>query len=200
MKITLIVEGQTEKAFLSKLRNHLQTLIPGSMPSLQAMPYHGRIPRGDKLRKRVHLLLNDGRSPADHVIALTDVYPDYSNAQDAKAQMSQWVGNQGRFHPHAAQFEFEAWLLPYWLRIQQLAGHNQTAPASNPESVNHLNRPSQRIKEVYRRGQGRYDYVKARDAERILRNEDLQVSIERCSELKALVNSILRVCGSPEVS
>ena len=202
MKITLIVEGNTEKAFLPHLRSYLQPrLVAGNMPNLDIYPYNGRIPKGDKLKRQVERLLSDRHRPSDHVIALTDVYtganpPDFSDAADAKAKMRQWVGSEPRFHPHAAQFEFEAWLLPYRPRIQELAGrHNQAAPGGDPEKINHGNPPSNRIKEALRRRQGRYDYVKPRDAGRILRDQDLSLAVNRCAELKALVNSILEICG-----
>ena len=60
------------------------------------------------------------------MIALTDVYTgnrDFQDAEDAKEKMREWVGENPRFFPHAAQFEFEAWLLPFWTTIQRLAGH-----------------------------------------------------------------------------
>ena len=199
MKISLVVEGKTEKAFVPKLREYLQTLVPGNMPILHPVSQKGRIPSGEKLDKLVENLLQQGRNPADHVIALTDVYPDYSDAADAKARMRQSVKNTSRFHPHAAQYEFEAWLLPYWGRIQQLANHNQSVPGVNPEQVNHENPPTNRIKDIMHRGNGRYDYVKDRDAIRILKDQDLNVAIQRCSELKALVNTILSICGGKTI-
>ena len=191
MKISLIIEGKTEKAFIPKLREYLQTLLPGNMPILHSVSQRG----GDKLDRLVDNLLRQGKNPADHVIALTDVYPDYADAADAKAKMRQSVKNRSRFHAHAAQYEFEAWLLPYWGRIQQLANHNQSTPGRAPEQVNHQNPPSSRIKDILRRGNNRYDYVKDRDAGRILENADLNVAIQQCPELKSLVNTILGICG-----
>jgi hypothetical protein len=199
MKISLIVEGKTEKAFIPKLREHLQTLLPREMPNLHSVPQNGRVPRDDKLDKSVNSLLHNGNNPADHVIALTDVYPDYSNAANAKASMRQSVKNPARFHAHAAQYEFEAWLLPYWDRIQQLAGHNQSAPGGAPEQVNNQNPPSSRIKDILRRGHDRYDYVKTRDAGRILDKADLNVAIQQCPELKSLVDTILSICGGQTI-
>ena len=199
MKISLIIEGKTEKAFIPKLREYLHTLLPGNMPTLHSVPQNGRIPSNEKLDKLVNNLLRHGKNPADHVIALTDVYPDYTDAADAKAKMRQSVKNQTHFHAHVAQYEFEAWLLPYWSRIQQLANHNQSAPGSSPEQVNRHNPPSSRIKEILRRGNGRYDYVKDRDASRILKDADLNVAIKHCSELKSLVNTILSICGGQTI-
>ena len=200
MKISLIIEGKTEKAFIPKLREYLQTLLPGNMPVLHPVSQKGRIPSGEKLDRLVDNLLRQGRNPADHVIALTDVYPDYTDAADAKAKMRQSVKNRSHFHAHAAQYEFEAWLLPYWNRIQQLANHNQSAPGSAPEQVNHQNPPSSRIKDILHRGNNRYDYVKDRDANRILKDADLNVAIRQCPELKSLVNTILDICGGQTIA
>jgi hypothetical protein len=146
-----------------------------------------------------------GRDAADHVIALTDVYtgtipPEFLDASDAKTKLRAWVGSESRFHPHAAQYDFEAWLLPYWPSVQRLAGHNRTAPSGNPETVNHNNPPAHRIKQVFEMGQCRDSYVKPRDAGRILRDNDLSVSIGQCAELKELVNTIIRLCGGETIS
>jgi hypothetical protein len=200
----LIVEGKTEKAFVPHLREFLKARLPGAMPKLDTVPYDGRIPKEDKLQRVVGNLLR-GRNAADHVVALTDVYtgtnpPEFLDAADAKAKMQQWVGNEPRFHPLAAQYDFEAWLLPYWPTIQRLAGHNRTAPAGNPEAVNHNNPPAQRIKEIFEIGRCRDSYVKPRDAGRILRENDLSAAIHQCSELKALVNTILAACGGAVVA
>ena len=61
------------------------------------------------------------------VVALTDVYTgtrEFDDAADAKAKMRVWAGPEARFHPHAAQHDFEAWPLVYWADIVKLAGHN----------------------------------------------------------------------------
>jgi hypothetical protein len=203
VKIALIVEGKTEKAFLPSLREFLQGRLAGAMPRLDVSPYDGRIPKEGKLKRVVENLLA-GRNPADHVIALTDVYtgtnpPDFIDAQDAKDKMRRWVGAEPRFHPHAAQYDFEAWLLPYWPTIQKLAKHNKAAPGGDPETVNHDNPPAYRIKEIFEIGKCRDSYVKPRDAARILRENDLSTAISQCSELKAFINTILSVCGGPVI-
>jgi hypothetical protein len=199
MKISIIVEGRTEKAFLPYLRNFLKKRLAGGMPKLDVFPYDGRIPKGDKLRRVISSLLG-GKKPADHVIALTDVYtgttpPDFIDAQDAKNKMRQWVGEEPRFYPHVAQYDFEAWLLPYWSTIQKLAKHNKAAPGGHPETVNHQNPPAYRIKEIFETGKCRDSYVKPRDAGRILRENDLLTAVNQCPELKAFVNTILAVSG-----
>lgn len=71
MKITILVEGKTEKAFKPFLAEFLKRKLPGRMPKIDPFPYDGRIPKEDKLRRKVETLLRTG---TDAVIALTDVY------------------------------------------------------------------------------------------------------------------------------
>lgn len=203
MRIAIIVEGKTERVFKPFLSQFLETQLAGRMPQLDFVPQDGRIPTGDKLRQVVTHLLSDHKVPADAVIGLTDVYtginpPDFQDADEAKRKMKQWVGDVADFYPHVALYDFEAWLLPYWSKIQRLAGSNRTTPGKNPEAVNHQNPPAYRLKEIYRVGTCRSDYVKTRDASRILKNENLSVAIDACQELKAFVNCIITLSdGKP---
>ncbi len=197
VKITIMVEGRTEKAFEPHLKAFLRPKLAGNMPRLDMFPYNGRIPMHEDLRRKVENLLI-GRNCSDAVIALTDVYTgtgDFANASDAKAKMRKWVSNNPAFHPHVAQHDFEAWLLPYWSDIQKLAGHNRTAPSGLPEAVNHARPPSYHIKEIFEIGNCRDSYSKPRDANRILRNKDLAISAAQCPELRSFLNTILTLSG-----
>jgi hypothetical protein len=199
LKITVLVEGRTERAFKPHLLEFLKTRLDRRMPNVDFFPYDGRIPTEAKLRRTVEGLLRNGRVPSDAVIALTDIYTgtnDFSDAEDAKRKMKEWVGKNDNFYPHAAQHDFEAWLLPYWSDIQVLAGHNRGAPAGSPETVNHNRPPSYHIREIFRIGTCRDDYLKPRDANRILRGKDLTVSASRCPELKAFLSTILTLSGA----
>lgn len=194
MKIAVIVEGKTEKVFKDTLNRFLKTKLEGRMPKLLCVCAQGRIPKGEDLKKQVDRLLKNH----DAVIALTDVYTgsnDFETAEDAKQKMRSWTGENDKFYPHAAQHEFEAWLLPYWERIRQLAKSNKVRPGSQPEEVNHGNPPSRRINEAYRTGDGKTSYDKVLDAPRILAGQDLGVAVQACPELKAFVNTILTLCG-----
>jgi hypothetical protein len=200
MRIAILVEGKTEMAFKPYLLTFLKTRLSGKMPKLDFVPYDGRIPTGDKLKRVVENLLSNRRQPADFVIALSDVYtgsipPEFPTALEAKRKMNNWVGNEPRFFPHVALHDFEAWLLPYWKKIQKLTGCNRKAPDSSPENVNHSNPPAYRIAEVFRIGTKSESYVKTRDAGRILKDEDLGVSLNACAELKAFVDTIISLCG-----
>jgi len=197
MKIAIIVEGSTEKVLIKHIRLFLKTRkLKNGMPSIRSLTSNGRIPKGEKLKRMVDRLLSNGRNNADYVIALTDVYTgsnDFTNAADAKAKMKKWVGNNNKFFPHAAQYDFEAWLLPFWSTIQKLAGHNKSAPSGNPEQVNHEKPPAHRLHEIFKLG-NKYSYVKPRDADRILKENDLLVSAQICPELKSFLNTILKLC------
>jgi hypothetical protein len=200
MRIAILIEGNTENAFLPHLRAFLSKRLVGRMPKLDRVPHQGRIPIGKNLRLEVERLLSDRKSPADAVIALTDVYtgtnpPDFKNAAEAKRKMREWVGKNDKFHPHAAQYEFEAWLIPYWDKIQKLAGSKLRCPSSSPEQINHQRPPSKILQEMYRTGSRVKPYSKILDTERILKGQDLLISANACPELKAFLNTILRLCG-----
>lgn len=198
MKITILIEGKTEMAFKHHLVEFLENRLAGQMPRLDMYPYHGRIPKEAKLRRTVEYLLSAGTRRSDAVIALTDIYTgtqDFVDAADAKAKMHAWVGPNQHFFPHVAQHDFEAWLLPYWTEIQKVAGHNKKAPPGPPESVNHNRPPSYHIQEVFRVGTCRRDYSKPRDGKRILQRKDLTVAATKCPELKAFLNTILKLSG-----
>jgi len=200
MRIAILVEGRTEKAFKPYLLLHLQKQLAGNMPKLDFLPYDGRIPTGEKLKRVVENLLNNQKLPADAVIALTDVYtgsipPDFPTAEVAKHKMREWVGPEERFYPRVALHDFEAWLLPYWGKIQRLAGSNRKAPGTSPEKVDHGNPPAYRLAEVFRTGSKKQGYIKTRDAGRILKDEDLSVAISACPELKAFVDAIVTLCN-----
>ena len=199
MKIVMMVEGKTERAFMPTLRSFLESRLGGRMPRLRTQVHDGAVPTGEKLQKVVKALLG-GRDPVDHVIWLSDVYPGkglWTTAQEAKDRAREWVGPETRFHPHAALHDFEAWLLPYWPRIKILAKTNRNAPTQPPELVNHTCPPSFHIREAYRVGECRKDYKKSIDAAKILKDQDLLHAIRSCPELKALINTILGLSGGP---
>jgi hypothetical protein len=199
VKIAILVEGAAEAAFAPALRNFVRQHICGDMPKLDFSPQDGRIPKAAKLKRIVDLLLGS----CDAVIALTDIYtgtnpPHFSDAADAKKKMKEWVDPEDRFYPHVALHDFEAWLLPYWERIRRLSGSNRQPPSQHPESVNHDRPPSKHLQEVFMAGKRR-SYSKVRDGSAILRDQDLSVAAAQCPELKAFLNTILRLAGGTEI-
>ncbi len=204
MKIVIICEGKTENAFKPCLVEFLKSRFlelqrKTQLPKLVFDVHNGAIPKEDKLKRVVTNLLNSKKSPANAVIALSDVYPAFEDAEDAKSKMQQWVGVQPHFYPHVALHDFEAWLLPYWDRIRKLAGRDAAPFGSQPETVNHGNPPAHRMVKLFEAGTCRDSYKKPRDAGRILRDADLMVAILACPELKAFVNTILSLCDHTQV-
>jgi len=200
MRIAILVEGATEMAFREKLREFLQSRLEQKMPRLDFKPQHGGIPKEGKLNRIVENLLDN--DSYDAVIALTDVYTgkqDFKDANDAKETMRRWVDKNPNFYPHTALHDFEAWLLPYWTTIQELAKHNRSAPSGLPETVNHQKPPSDWIKEIFRTGKCRRDYDKVSDGMAILKKNDLMIAIQACPELKAFVNRIISLCDEEKI-
>lgn len=197
MKISIIVEGATEQVFQAPLRGFLKQRVPrGKMPRLDTVPQNGRIPTGEKLQRLVGKLLT-GASPADAVIALTDVYTgtrDFKDAEDAKRKMRQWVGAETRFYPHVAQHDFEAWLIPFWADIKRLSGTAQGKPGKNPENINHNKPPAHLLRELFNAKKKRYS--KPTIAARVLEKNDLAKAAAECPSLKNLLNEILELCGT----
>jgi len=194
VKIAILIEGKTEEVFLPALRRFLRKRLSGRMPKLLSHRCNGRLEKGDALKRIVGRHLHTG---ADAVIALTDVYTgssDFVDAADAKRKMREWVGPNERFYAQAAQYEFEAWLLPYCADIQRLSRSDRGAPAGKPEAVNHNKPPSVWLSEIFEAGRSGRSYSKARDAARILRDNDLAIAANACAELKGFLNTILRLC------
>lgn len=199
MRIVLIVEGRTEEAFKPALVEFLRRRLNREAPVIEMDRCEGLLPKEHYLRNRVGRHLAGG---ADAVIALTDVRPDFEDARDAKKNMSQWVGDERRFYPHAAQHDFEAWLLPYWDEIQKITGCSRNAPPGNPELVNRASPPADRIREAFRTGmktKNRRSYLKTRDAKRILAGKDLSIAAVKCRELADLLNTLLKIAGGDPV-
>jgi hypothetical protein len=204
MRIAIIIEGRTECAFIPCLRIFLEERFKGRMPKIDPVPYDGRIPKGVYLKRLVERLLADVRKPADAVIALTDVYTgsrplDFNDGADARSKMREWVGENNKFFPHAAQYEFEAWLLPYWDILQELSGGSRNAPSESPETVNHNNPPSSRISELFKTGNKRKSYVKTRDAKRVLQKIELAKAASKCQELRDLLDTIIGLCEGDNI-
>jgi len=195
------MEGSTEIAFKPHLLRFLAkrlNSLGGKMPTI-VIDKKGHLTSSTLSRDVQHHLMGSRR--VDHVIALTDVYTgkrDFRNAADARSKMTSWVGSDRRFQAHAAQYEFEAWLLPYWSRIQELAGSNRKSPPT-PELVNHNKPPSHFLSEVFRSGSRKRQYSKVRDASKILDGQDLGEAAAKCPELKAFLNTILRLSGGKPI-
>jgi hypothetical protein len=192
MTVVLLVEGDTETALKAKLKQFLDDHARApNKPKVRFQSkdlLHGL--NATRLKRRVQLEL--GNPEVTAVVALIDVYPEFSNADEAKRFMRLAVGDEPRFFTHAAQFDVEAWLLPYWDAICQRIGVRQALPGAHPEQVNDQNPPSKRLKELYRRAKPRpREYHKPSEMSVILRDQDLTIAAGQCPELKSFLNTLL---------
>lgn len=192
MTIVLLVEGKTEKALKEKLKTFLdQRTQNEGFPKVALRTKEIMTLNESRLHKRIQLELSDPNVKA--VVGLIDVYPDFASAAKAKAFLRRIAGDEPRFYAHAAQYDVEAWLLPYWEAICQRIGVRQVPPGPHPEQVNHNNPPSKRLAALYQRARQPRKYKKAIEMEAILRDKDLTIAAKSCPELKALLNTLLKL-------
>lgn len=191
MTIVLLVEGDTERA----LKDHLKAFLDQragleGKPKVRLETRSGVGHTKGQFRKRVQLEL--AKPGVTAIVALIDVFPGYANASAAKADLIDKAGNAPGFYAHAAQYDVEAWLLPFWTDICQRVGVAQQAPGNDPEQVDQNKPPSYRLKELYQLARPRpRKYVKTTEMYDVLRNKDLLIIAQKCAEFKAFINTLL---------
>jgi hypothetical protein len=194
MTIVLLVEGDTETALKDRLKVFLDERAKAEGKPRVALRTKDIMTLNQaKLRHRVRLELSDPKVNA--VVGLIDVYPNFTSAREARQFLRDAVGEGSRFYAHAAQFDVEAWLLPYWDFVCKRLGVHQARPGANPEEVNLERPPSRRLDELYRIAKPPRKYVKPIEMATILHSQDLTVAADQCPELKSLLNTLLSIAG-----
>lgn len=194
MTIILLVEGATETALKNKLKSFLdERAMKEGKPRVALRTKDIMTPNRKRLGRRVQLELRDPKVTA--VVGLIDVYPEFRSADEARRFLREAVGKESRFYPHAAQYDVEAWLLPYWDFICRRLGVQRASPGANPEMVDLDNPPSRRLQELYRSAKPPRKYVKPIEMAAILRGQDLTVAAAQCAELKGFLNTLLDLAG-----
>jgi hypothetical protein len=191
MTVVLLVEGATETALKDKLKAFLDERAGAEgKPRVALRTKDIMTLNPAKLGHRVRLELR--RPKVTAVVGLIDVYPDFDSADDAKRFLRKAVGDdESRFYAHAAQYDVEAWLLPYWDSICKRLKVQRAKPGANPEDVDLERPPSKRLDELYRIAKPPCKYVKPIEMAAILRKQDLTVAAAQCPELKSLLNTLL---------
>lgn len=193
----LLVEGATELAIKAAVKAFLdERCVSAGRPKVRLTARPINLLRERELRD--FATRNLAREDVLGVVALTDVKcagrpRQFKDASEAIAYLRGVVGEHRGFRAHAAQFDVEAWLLPYWDDICRRLGISQAPPGPKPERIDLDKPPSQRLIDLYRRA--RRDYNKPRDAAAILRGKDLTVSAARCPQFKAFLDSLLELAG-----
>ncbi|MHB8618581.1 MAG: DUF4276 family protein [Chloroflexota bacterium] len=195
------MEGKTETAFKTALKRFLDRRceVEGrGLVRLQTREMDSRLLIADKVTAMIMGNLADPEVLG--VVALIDVVSSgrprqFKDAAEAIAFLQRCgPPDDSRYQAHAAQYDFEAWLLPFWADIsRKVLGKVRPAPGGNPEEVNHEHPPSQHLARLYREAGRGYD--KPRDARAILEGKDLTLSAARCPQLKAFLNTLLRLAG-----
>lgn len=191
MKIVVICEDRTEAALKEGLREYVQARAIGKRCGIKILQLEGHIFQ-KKLQTTVKLSV--ANPDVSGVVVLTDVYPKFKNAADAKSKLSRKVQDAcppGKFRAHAAQFELEAWLLPFWDKIAKKLKVNAQAPGAKPEQVNNEKPPSKHFEELFRRSPKKCSFQKAIEARTWLTAKNLEIASQTCPELKSFLDSLL---------
>ncbi len=195
MSVVLLAEGDTERALKEHLKSFLDnraTLEGRQRISLLSRSYLSL--RKDKLNRQVQLLLDEPGIEA--VVALIDVFPSFANAAEAKAWLNESAGESKGFYAHAAQFDVEAWLLPYWDDICRRLKLEKRRPGARPEHVDGHRPPAYHLDGLYRQAKPRArKYNKPIEMREILRGKDLTVAADACPEFKSFLNTLLALNG-----
>lgn len=197
MTVVLLVEGATETALKRHLKRFLdERANKEKMPklALRTKSFDG-VPTERKLRKRLELELRNEKVRA--VVGLLGVYPKFSSARAVKDFLRDAVGDDQRFYPHAAKYDVEAWLIPYWEAICRRISLTRARPGSDPEAVNSINPPSKRLQELYRLAKRRF--TKTIEMSAVLEGQDLALAARECKELRLLLNTLLRLGGLSQI-
>lgn len=194
MTIVLLVEGKTEAA----LKRHLKRFLDGraeaeERPKVALRTKDVMTLNESRLRRRIRLELSDAQVSA--VIGVIDVYPNFTSATEAKDFLRRAGDGNPDFFAHAAQYEVEAWLLPYWEAICKRVGVHHAAPGAQPEQVDLIHPPSHRLEALYRLARPRRKYIKTIEMAAILQGEDLTIAANLCPEFKCLLNTLLHLGG-----
>jgi hypothetical protein len=193
--IFVLAEGATEMAFKERLKRFLDDLA-GDKPKvrLNIKPAGGKVDKKE-VKSRVPRYLSDDDCVG--VIALTDVYPFYRDADEAKATLRSWMPDDKRCHAHTALHDFEAWLLSDWNAVLTLANiKNKKQWGANPESINLTKPPAHRLDELFNReATPRQKYSKVVQGKILMDKLDLVEAANKCTELKAFLNTLLKIAG-----
>ena len=191
MKIVVFCEGETEKSLKDGLRELVQRRSEGA----RRIGLSTRKLNGPTVRKKLGRLVEQTLSADDvvGVVALTDVYPEYEDAEQAKTALRRFAGKaarDNRFRAHAAKFEIEAWMIPLWDEIARTLKSDAKKPSGRPEEINGETSPAEHLDKLYKRAKIRSKYVKAVHAARWLTADNLENAAEQCPELKSFLDSL----------
>ncbi|MBN1774488.1 MAG: DUF4276 family protein [Deltaproteobacteria bacterium] len=194
-RIVVIAEGDTERA----ARNHLKEFLDARAGSLPRVRLHVAKLDGGLAERRVRDLADRHLREEGTlgVVALSDLYPRYRDAADAKRVIASWMPIDPRCHVHVAKHDFEAWLLADWRAVLRQAGVEGRQPwGAKPEEIDVDRPPAHRLRELFAHG-GRSSYKKTVDGKKLFEALDLEAAAGQCPELRSFLNCLLALAGYP---
>jgi len=196
----LLVEGQTEIALKRIIKEYLdQRAEEQGQPRIRLQTRRfKRLNNSEEMGRQIKFELQT--QGVDAVIGLVDVFPHFRHADAAIAkrflnEAARRAGVTHGFYAHAAQYDVEAWLIPFWEDVCQRIGVHQGRPGNRPEQVDGTHPPSYRLRDLYRRAQR--EYTKTTEMSAILKGKDLTIAANACPELKNLLNTLLALSYLP---
>jgi len=195
MKIVLLCEGDTELALKGALKPFLDTWCDERglrRVKIDVKPFDHSL----NCKEIQRHLARHGRDSEVVVIGLADVYPKFRGAAQVKEFLANCVRDsefKDKFFPHAAQYEFEAWLLPFWDSICKRLGIKAKRPGANPEMVDDQKPPSKHLRELYAKAGRRYE--KVTEAVKILKGRPIEEAAEQCPQLQELLDTLVKLCN-----
>ncbi|MEW6754999.1 MAG: DUF4276 family protein [Candidatus Latescibacterota bacterium] len=195
-KVIVIAEGGTERA----IRQHLKSFLDqraGGLPKvrLNIVALDGGL-NEKSVRELAEGLLHDPEVVG--VVALTDLYPKFSDTATAVCAVSGWMPQDPRCHVAVAKHDFEAWLLAGWKAVLRQARIPNKQPwAAQPEDINHEHPPAHRLRALFQSGERPRKYEKSVDGRKLFEGLDLVGVAALCPELKRFLNCLLECAGYP---
>ncbi|MCH7719816.1 MAG: DUF4276 family protein [Planctomycetes bacterium] len=197
MRVVVICEGKTEVT----LRPAWTKLVQRRRLTKATAAIKTRAMRGPVCQPKLVRVVGElgAKSDVAGIIVLTDVYPA-SSAQEVMGKINRLVAEAAPKAPcrtHVAQFDVEAWAMPFWDEIAASLGFEASRPRAKPEDINHKNPPSKRLRALYRRAG--YAYDKVRDGRKWLTADRLERAAKDCPQLKDFLNSLLEFAGAEKL-
>lgn len=195
MRILLYVEGDTEKCLPGFFSRWLRAKIQDNI-QIKPVNFHGVGNYRNEFARRARRDLQS--TEVNGIIGVIDFYRSglpYPNGSIdekyawAKQHMERHVGSQN-FRQHFAVHETEAWLLSE-PKIFPSAMRSGLPKASNPETVNTIHPPSDRLKTLYRTGVNHRVYGKSVEGAYLFSRLDPEVASKRCPHLRLLLDDVL---------
>ena len=202
MTIILLVGGSTEKTLTDKIKEFLdQRAAAHQRPRVRLQTRKIKSANPEALGRQIKLELQSHDTEA--VVGLIDVFPQFKQADATAAkrfliEASHRAGVTRGFYAHAAQYDVEAWLLPYWDDVCRRIGVTQARPGSDPEQVDGIKPPFPSLTGTLstRGTQIRQDDGNVGNSE----GQDLAVAAHACVELRSLLNTLLQLGNLPSLS